>query len=42
MIKIFIINLLVRMFLNKWKFNDKGFVKFFNMLIGNKNVVGEM
>lgn len=37
---IVIMSLLVRMFLKRWKFNDNGLVKFFNMLIGSKIGVG--
>lgn len=33
-ISIFIINLLVRILLNKWKFRDRGLVKFFMILNG--------
>lgn len=39
-IKMLMISLFVNKFLKRWKFNDKGFVKFFKMLIGNKKVIG--
>lgn len=39
-IRIVIINLLVNIFLKSWKFRDKGFVKFFKILIGKSIGVG--
>lgn len=41
-IRIIIINLLVNIFLKSWKLSDKGFVKFFKMLIGKRIGVGWM
>lgn len=39
-IRIIIINLLVNIFLKSWKLSDRGFVKFFKMLIGKRIGVG--
>lgn len=39
-IRIIIINLLVKIFLKSWKLSDKGFVKFFKMLMGKRIGVG--
>lgn len=41
-ISIVIINLFVRMLLNKWKFRERGFVKFFKILMGKRMGMGCM
>lgn len=41
-IRIIIINLFVNIFLKSWKLSDKGFVKFFKMLMGKRIGVGCM
>lgn len=41
-IRIIMINLLVNIFLKSWKLSDRGFVKFFKMLMGKRIGVGWM